>query len=67
MPWDPFLMKKLLKSEVCRTCEQCTGALFTAEKSKHAARKKKKGKKHKCGSVNVDPNGYQNPNNIIYM
>ena len=48
MPWDPFLMKKLLKNEVCGTHEQCTGALFTAEKSKHAAgKKKKKGKKRK--------------------
>ena len=47
-------MKKLLKSEVCGTREQCTGALFTTEKSKHAA-KKKKGKR---GSTNADPNGY---------
>ena len=47
-------MKKLLKSEVCGTREQCMGALFTAKKSKHAAGKKKekkKGKKHKCGSA----------------
>ena len=35
-------MKKLLKSEVCGTCEQCMGALFTAKKSKHVAGKKKK-------------------------
>ena len=34
-------MKKLLKSEVCGTQEQSTGALFTVEKSKHATRKKK--------------------------
>ena len=40
-------MKKLLKSEVCGTREQCTGALFTAEKSKHAAGKKKEKKKRK--------------------
>ena len=46
--WDQFLIKKLLKSEVWGTCA-C--ALFTAKKSKHAAGKKKKeGKKHKCGS-----------------
>ena len=35
-------MKKLLKSEVRGTRKQCTGALFTAEKSKHAAEKKMK-------------------------
>ena len=38
-------MKKLLKSEVFGTHEQCTGALFTAEKSKHAVGKKKRKKK----------------------
>ena len=52
-------MKKLLKSEVCGIREQCTSALFTAEKSKHAAgKKKKKGKKRKCGSANANPNRY---------
>jgi len=48
-------MKKLLKSEVCGTREQCTGALFTAEKSKHAAGEKKKGGKKR---KHADPNGY---------
>ena len=38
MPWDQFLMKKLLKSEVCRTRKQCMGVLFTVENSKHAAK-----------------------------
>ena len=51
-------MKKLLKSKVCETHEQCTGALFTAEKLKHAMGKKKMGKKRKRESANVDPNGY---------
>ena len=57
-------MKKLLKNEVCGTREQYTGALFTAEKSKHVARKKKrkkkkkKVKKGKRGSTNADPNRY---------
>ena len=37
-------MKKLLKSKICET-----HALFIAEKSKHAVRKKKE-KKRKCGS-----------------
>ena len=31
--WDPFLMKKLLKSVICGTREQCTGALFTIDLS----------------------------------
>jgi len=25
VPWDPFLMKVLLKNEVCESREQCTG------------------------------------------
>ena len=44
MSWDSFLMKKLLKSEVCRTRELCMGVLFIIEKSKHVARRKKKRK-----------------------
>ena len=44
MLWDPFLIKKLLKSKACETHELCTGALFTAEKLKHVAGKRKKGK-----------------------
>ena len=52
--WDPFLMKKLLKSKVCGTREQCTVALFTTElvkscglekKNKNKKEKKKKKKK----------------------
>ena len=34
-------MKKLLKSEVCGSHEQCTSALFTGESSTIAAKKKK--------------------------
>ena len=45
MPWDQFLMKKLLKSGVCESYEQCTSALFTREKSTITAGKKKKKKK----------------------
>ena len=56
-------MKKLLKSEVCRIHEQCIGALFIAEKSKHAAGKKEKKRKERNANVNLqtanaDPNGY---------
>ena len=46
-------MKKLLKNEVCGTREKYTGALFTAEKSKNVARKKKRKKKER--KANVDP------------
>ena len=46
-------MKKLLKNEVCGTREQYTGALFTTEKSKHVARKKKRKKKER--NANMDP------------
>ena len=52
VPWDPFLMKKLLKSEVCGTHEQCTGALFTVEKSKRAVGGEKKREER---NANVDP------------
>ena len=45
MSWDPFLMKKWLKNEVCGIRKQYTGALFTGEYSKVAAWKKKKKKK----------------------
>ena len=40
--WDPFLMKKLLKSVIYGTREQYTGTLFTMEKSNVVAKKKKK-------------------------
>ena len=42
MLWNPFLMKKWLKNEVCGIRKQYTGALFTGEYSKVAAWKKKK-------------------------
>ena len=44
MPWDPFLVKKLLKSEVCGSREQYTGSTGVAEKSNIMAKKKKKRK-----------------------
>ena len=53
-------MKKLLKSEVCGTREQCTGALFTAEKSKHAAGEKKEKRKETQMWIRV---GYK----VIYL
>ena len=40
-------MKKLLKSVVCGTYEQCTGALFMGEKSKSYSLEKKKNLKRK--------------------
>ena len=41
----PFLIKNLLKIEVCGTRKQCTDTMFTFDKSKHAAEKKKKKQK----------------------
>ena len=45
--WDPFLMKKLIKSGVCGTHEQCIYALFTKDRSTVAAEGKKKKKKRR--------------------
>ena len=44
MLWDPFLIKKLLKSVICGTREQCTDALFTVDKVNYCRLKKKKRK-----------------------
>ena len=41
MLWDPFLMKVLVKKEVCESCEQCTGS---TGKDRNAFLKKKKKK-----------------------
>ena len=45
VPWNPFLMKKLLKSVVCGTHEQNTEIQFTGEKVKKVTAEKKKKKK----------------------
>ena len=34
MPWDPFLIKKLLKNEVCGSYEQCTGPIDVLKSQK---------------------------------
>ena len=44
MLYDPFLMKKLLKSVICRTYEQCASALFVADLVKRCGWSKKKRK-----------------------
>ena len=49
----PIFNEKVAENEVCGTREQYMGALFTAEKSKHVARKKKRKKKER--KANVDP------------
>ena len=48
--WDPFLMKKLIKSEVCGVCKQCISALFTEEWVNHCGWK---GKKKNWGNAYV--------------
>ena len=52
--WDPFLMKKLIKSGVCGTHEQCIYALFTKDRSTVAAEEKKKKEKKKKERESVD-------------
>ena len=55
MLWDPFLMKKLLKSVICGTHEQCTGALFTVDLSTIADwTKKEEEKTHETQNAAVD-------------
>ena len=46
-------MKKLLKSVICGTREQCTGALFTVDLSTIAGWTKKKREKHRLQNANV--------------
>ena len=59
-------MKKLLKSVICGIREQCTGALFTVDKSTIAGGTNKQKKKKKKNAVqkrkrqnHLNPNGYQ--------
>lgn len=50
----PFLMKKLLKTKVCESREQCTSALYKGEKSTtYTAKKKKKRKMLKVANANA--------------
>ena len=50
----PFLMKKLLKTKVCESREQCTGALYKGEKSTtYTAKKKKERKMLKVANANA--------------
>ena len=47
-------MKKLLKTKVCESREQCTGALYKGEKSTtYTAKKKKKRKMLKVANANA--------------
>ena len=47
MLWDPFLMKKLIKTGICGIHEQCTCALFTKDRVNSCSWKEKKKKKKK--------------------
>ena len=50
--WDIFLMKKLMKSEVCGSCEQYkghAGVHYSQEKVNNHGLKKKKRKEKKRG------------------
>ena len=52
MPWSPFLMKVLLKKEVCGSRELCTGPIGYSEMR---FSKKKKMQMQGCGR---NPNAY---------
>ena len=64
MPWDPFLMKKLLKSEICGSVNSAHHALFT-EKVKYFSSKKKKKTEEtqniRLGSANALPKRTRSP------
>jgi len=55
VPWDPFLIEKLLKSEVCGSHKQCTGPTSVAEKSNIMVKKKKKKVNADTGRANAQP------------
>ena len=46
-------MKKLIKSEVCKTLEQCIYILFTKDRSKVAAKKKKKKRRENADAAHL--------------
>ena len=48
-------MKKLLKSVICGTREQCTGALFTVKKSNAVGKKKKKKRERTNANAAFNP------------
>ena len=48
MPWNPFLMKVLLKKEVCESREQCTRPTGKQTIATGCFSKKKKGNAKRC-------------------
>ena len=56
MPWDLFLMKVLIKEEVCRSRKQCIGPIGSAE-TRLSQKKKKKTQTLKMRERRY-PNGY---------
>ena len=57
-------MKKLLKSVICRTREQCTGALFTIDLSTIMGWKKKKKKREEAENADAQFKLHQYLNEI---
>ena len=65
MLWDPFLIKKLLKSVICGIvnsawiyCLQLTKSTIAAEKKKKKKRKRKTQLQKRRRRNNLDPNGH---------
>ena len=54
MPWDLFLMKVLLKKEVCGSCEQCMGPTGKPPQPQKRTSKKKKQNKKQNADTNAD-------------
>ena len=65
MLWDPFLIKKLLKSVICGTvnsarmhCSQLTKSIIAAEPKKKKKKRKKKAAPKRRRRNNFHPNGH---------
>ena len=68
MLWDPFLIKKLLKSVICGTvnstrmhCSQLTKSTIVAEQKKKKKKKEKNATPKRRRRNNLDPNGHLMP------
>ena len=57
MRWDLFLMKKLLKSEICESREQCTGPLVLLKSQISRPKKEKEKGNADTGRANAQSKG----------
>ena len=64
----PILMKKLLKSVICETCDQCMDALYTVDLSTIAGwTKKEKTREMRNAAVDVESKHIQNKTRLILI